>query len=103
MGDIVEGGEFMFHRVAAPGMIFAAVDEAVDSPRAGPHKISASFVIIGVFHGNRGEFYDCFQKDFHKAVQHIEVVIHMEIDLEDMRHDIHTAASSLIGADGESI
>ena len=91
----------MFHRVATPSLAFAAVHEAVDGPRGSPHQVGAGLVVVGLLDGDGRIFDDGLHQAFHKAIEHIEVLVHIEIDLEEVRQDVGRAASGLIGADTE--
>ena len=98
MRDVVDGRHFVLDGVTRPLLFLSAVDKAVDRPRRRPHQIGTGLVIVG--------FFDCdgrvsdhrFHQPFHEAIQHIQIGLHIEIDLEQMRQDIRRAAGGLIRA-----
>jgi len=99
VGDVVNGRQLVLHRVAAPRLALATVDEAVDGPGGGPHQVCTSLVVVRLLHGYGSIPDDGSHQHFHEAVKHLQVLVHVEVDLDDVGQDVGRATGSLIGAD----
>ena len=86
----------MLHGMAAPLLLFSSMCKTINRPGGCPHQVCPCLIILRLFHGNRRILDDGFHHSFHKAVQHIQVCLHIEIHFHDMWHHISSAAGRLI-------
>ena len=82
--------------MTAPRLATTAIYKAIDSPRRGPHKVGTRLVVLWLAHSNRRKLNHGFEHRLHTAVEQEEVLVGVEIDLHNVRHNIRRTTRRLI-------
>ena len=96
MGDVIERGEFMLHRMYAPCRLASVCDKAVDRVASCPHQVRSRVIIIRLIKGSRTIFDARLQDSFRKALLYIRAFLMVEIVLEGMAHHVSSSGCSLL-------
>ena len=82
--------------MTTPRLALASVDKAIDCPRRCPHKVGACLVVLRLSKCHGCELDNGFEESLHKAVEHKEVILSVEVDLDEEQKIISELKTLLI-------